>query len=195
MKPLIFVTHDESTFNANDRRRRMWMADGKQPLRLKAKGKSIMVSEFLTPGGRLCVPDNVSNAQLLEDLMWPMRDGQLVRDAMEYLEYGKDNYWTGDKMVEHTMKIALPIIQCAFPGCQALFTFDNASNLSSFAPDALVVSRMNRNPGSKQPIMREGFIHSKQHPQLMTFPDNHPNISLCGKPKGIEQVLLERGRW
>ncbi|RPA99439.1 hypothetical protein L873DRAFT_1835395 [Choiromyces venosus 120613-1] len=104
---------------------------------------------------------------------------------MEFLEYGKDNYWTGEKMVEHTMKIALPIFRWAFPDCQALFAFDNASNHSCFSSDALVASRMNRNPGGKQPHMREGFIHSKQHPQAMRY----------GKAKGIEQVLRERGLW
>ena len=98
-------------------------------------------------------------------------------------------------MVEHTMKVALPIFRWAFPGCQALFAFDNASNHSSFAPDALVVSRMNRNPGGKQPLMRDGFIYSKQRPQSMVFSDNHPILSLRGKAKGIEQVLRERGLW
>jgi len=54
-KPLVLVTHDESTFNANDGKRKMWMEDGKQPLRPKGKGKGIMVSGFLTPGGILTV--------------------------------------------------------------------------------------------------------------------------------------------
>ncbi|KAA8908922.1 hypothetical protein FN846DRAFT_1010086, partial [Sphaerosporella brunnea] len=37
---LVFVTHDESTFNANDGKRRVWMENGKQPLRPKTKGKA-----------------------------------------------------------------------------------------------------------------------------------------------------------
>jgi len=52
-KPLVFVTHDESTFNANDGKRQGWMRKGHQPLRQKSKGRGIMVSGFLTPGGRL----------------------------------------------------------------------------------------------------------------------------------------------
>ena len=86
---------------------------------------------------------------------------------MQYLEYGKDNYWTGDKMVEHTMRVALPIFKLAFPGCQALFAFDNASNHSSYAKDALLVSNMNLGPGGKQEKLREGFIHSQQRPQAV----------------------------
>ena len=50
-KPLVLVTHDESTFSANDGKRRLWMENGKQPLRPKARGKGLMVSDFLTPGG------------------------------------------------------------------------------------------------------------------------------------------------
>ena len=194
-KPLVLVTHDESTFNANDGKRRLWLEDGKQPLRPKGRGKGIMVSGFLTPGGRLRVPDNIPDTQLLEDCSWPLQNGKPVRDAMHYLEYGKDNYWTGDKMVEHTIKAALPIFRWAFPGCQAVFAFDNASNHSAFAPDALLASQMNLNPGGKQPHMRDGFIHSKQRPQPMSFPPNHSNPTLRGKPKGAEQVLRERGRW
>ena len=60
-KPLVFITHDESTFNANDGKRKTWKEEGKQPLRAKSRGKGIMVSGFLTPGGRLRVPDTISN--------------------------------------------------------------------------------------------------------------------------------------
>ncbi len=58
-KPLVLVTHDKSTFNSNDRKRRIWMENGKQPLRPKGRGKRIMASEFLTPGDRLKIPNSV----------------------------------------------------------------------------------------------------------------------------------------
>ena len=54
---------------------------------------------------------------------------------------------------------------------------------------------MNLGPGGKQPVMREGFIHSKQCPQPMVFPEDYSDPALRGKPKGIKQVLLERGLW
>src|SRR5690606_4251716 len=65
-KPLVLVTHDESTFNANDGKRRLWVENGKMPLRQKSKGKGIMVSGFLTPGGPLRVPDEIPDSELLE---------------------------------------------------------------------------------------------------------------------------------
>ena len=43
--------------------------------------------------------------------------------------------------------------------------FDNASNYSSYAPDALQVGIMNLYPGGKQGILQEGFIHHKGWPQ------------------------------
>jgi hypothetical protein len=48
-EPLVFITHDESTFNANDGKRKIWGVEGTNPLRPKGKGKGIMISGFLTP--------------------------------------------------------------------------------------------------------------------------------------------------
>ena len=66
---------------------------------------------------------------------------------MWLLEYSKDNYWTGNEMVEHAVYVVLPIFRYAFSGCLALFAFDNASNHYTFSEDALVAKRMNLNPG------------------------------------------------
>jgi hypothetical protein len=69
--PLVFITHDESTFNVNDGKRKIWKMEGTNPLRSKGKGKSIMVSGFLTPGGPLKFPDNILDDELLQNPMWP----------------------------------------------------------------------------------------------------------------------------
>ena len=91
-RPFVLVTHDESTFNANDGKRRLWSQE-EQPLRPKGKGKGIMVSGFLTPGGILKVPARISDAQLLADPTWVLNNEEgPVRQAIKYLEYGKDNY-------------------------------------------------------------------------------------------------------
>ena len=97
-----------------------------------------MVSGFLTPGGRLRVPDHILDSELLQDPKWVKVDSKPVRDVMWLLKYGKNNYWTGNKMVEHAVCVALPIFRYAFSNCQALFAFDNASNHCSFSEDALV---------------------------------------------------------
>lgn len=176
-RPVVLVTHDESAFNANDGRRRLWIKDGNQPLRPKGKGRGIMVSDFLTPDGRLAIscPDGSSSF------------------ATEYLEYGRDNYWTGDLMISQLINKAIPIFEAAFPGFQACFAFDNSSNHGMFAPDALDAAKMNLNPGGKQPKLRDGFIYSKGCSQSMVFPEDHPTFP--GQAKGIRQVLIERGLW
>ena len=95
-------------------------------------------------------------------------------------------------MVEHTKQV-IPILKYAFPGCEGLFAFDNASNHAAFAPDALVAAKMNLGPGGRQPLLREGWDYSKNMPQAMVFGDNDPIPSRRGKAKGIQQVLEERG--
>ncbi len=58
-------------------------------------------------------------------------------------------------MLKHTKEIVIPIFNYAFPNCQASFAFDNSSNHSSFAPDALLATRMNLSSGGKQPKMHD----------------------------------------
>ena len=175
-KPHILVTHNESTFNANDGKRNLWIEEGKQPIRPKGKGKGIMVSDIITAGSRLMVPWTISGEQLREP-------GLPRRYATQHLEYGKENYWKPDPPIDHAIQIALPIFQTALPGCIAVFAFDSASNHSCFASEVLRIEKLNKGSGGAQPVMREGFIHSKGRPQTMQFPRNYRILELAGKPK------------
>ena len=121
------------------------MEKGEQPIRPKGKGKGIMVSDFIIVGGRLMVPWTISDE--LHELGLPRRY------ATEYLEYSKDNYWTSDLMIDHAIQIAPPIFRTAFPGCIAVFAFDNASNHACFASDALRAEKLNKGPSGAQPLM------------------------------------------
>ncbi|RPA79486.1 hypothetical protein BJ508DRAFT_211097 [Ascobolus immersus RN42] len=117
---------------------------------------------------------------------------------MVLYEYGTNGYWTGEKMLDHIVRIAILIFRYAFPpNFRALFAFDNASNHRVMADNALIASKMNRGPGGKQPFMRDGHIKEKNYRiQPMVFsPDldpEDPNYRHRGKQKGIEQVLKER---
>ncbi|GBB90989.1 hypothetical protein RclHR1_18070004 [Rhizophagus clarus] len=88
-----------------------------------------------------------------------------------YLKPGvnQEGYWTAEHLLEQIEYKAIPIFEALYPDCVAVFAFDNSSNHAAFSKDALVVNRMNLNLGGKQPII--------------------------GKPKGIKQVLMERGKW
>lgn len=197
-KPVMLVTHDESTFSANDAPSHGWLKDGQVPLRPKGRGKGIMVSAFLTPGGILAVPESITDAQILARYpdWWRNRDGSLVREAVRLFEYGKDQYWTDEHMVEHTTQ-ATKIFHLAFPHFRGVFAFDNATNHCSFADDALIASKMSLSSGGKQPKMRDGWYMrgSRRRPQRMIFSALHEDPSLRNQPKGIFQVLKERGLW
>lgn len=51
-RPLVFYTHDETVFYANDGQKIIWHIKGEIPLRKKGRGRSIMVSDFV---GYQCV--------------------------------------------------------------------------------------------------------------------------------------------
>ena len=81
---------------------------------------------------------------------------------------------------------AIPIFEQMFPDCVAIFAFDQSSNHTSYAKDALVVSRMNLSSGGAQPKMHDTIMRNGVF-QSMVLPN--------GEPKGIKLVLEERGLW
>ena len=82
------------------------------------------------------------------------------------------------------------------PEYQALIMVDNSQGHAAYAEDALLTSKMNLNPGGAVPKLRDGWFMQDgcRITQPMVFPADHPT-SDAGKPKGIKQVLLERGLW
>ncbi len=82
------------------------------------------------------------------------------------------------------------------PGFQALIMVDNSQGHSAYAIDALLVSRMNLRPGGKQARMRDGWFMRRGNEkvtQSMVFPPDH--LEFPNEPKGMKQVLIERGLW
>ncbi len=76
-KPIVFITHDESTVNSNDGKHQQWVKHGEQKLRPKGSGKGIMELGFLTPGGILHVPDHIFDEELLNNSTLP----KIVRES------------------------------------------------------------------------------------------------------------------
>lgn len=52
-RSVIHITHNESTFLANDGQYQAWLKKGDAFLRPKGRGKDIMVSDFLLPWKQL----------------------------------------------------------------------------------------------------------------------------------------------
>ncbi|UZO29111.1 uncharacterized protein OCT59_022601 [Rhizophagus irregularis] len=178
-KEIILVTHDECIFYSNDGKRGVWTKTGELPLRKKGNGRSIMVSEFLSEEcGRLKL-----NAQQHQE------NSSIPQEARTYLQPGKDRegYWTSEHLIDQVKTKAIPIFKTLFPNCIGLFAFDNSSNHAAFRHDALVASKMNLKPGGKQPKMRNTVFGLNNQYQSM--------VNENGEPKGMKQVLIERGLW
>ena len=60
-------------------------------------------------GGEVKVPDSIPDCELKRNPMWVLRSNGEgpVRDSMWLHEYRKDNYWNGEKMVWHTLRVIL----------------------------------------------------------------------------------------
>ena len=158
-RPIIMITHDESTFSANDGRRKVWTLNGQGILRPKRKEKRIMVSDFLLPWSRLNLLS--LSPQQQEDLA----SSGIPAEAVIYFEYGKteEGYWTGEHLLDQIVKKTLPIGKVFYPSYELLFLFDNATSHSIYAPDALQVAYMNKRPEGQQPFLRpRWFIDSNQ---------------------------------
>lgn len=181
-RPIVFYTHDESTFYANDGKSSTWRPTGEMPLRKKGQGLSLMVSEFIS---EVCGP-----------LSYKDPATGVVESSVEFLNAGtrRDGWWTGDDMARQFRK-AISIHKKKHPALFiGLWAFDNATNHSAFAKDALLVRKMNVGPGGKQPVMRSTTLEDGTV-QEMVFPLDHHAVGLCGAPKGMAQVLKERGLW
>ncbi|RPB03051.1 hypothetical protein L873DRAFT_1867230 [Choiromyces venosus 120613-1] len=79
VKPIVFITHDKSTFNSND---------GRNPLCKKGHGQELHVSDFLSPIGRL---GNSLVCEILKcggDIWWTGEDilEQLTQKAIPVFE-------------------------------------------------------------------------------------------------------------
>ncbi|KIJ42811.1 hypothetical protein M422DRAFT_170581 [Sphaerobolus stellatus SS14] len=178
---LILVTHDESTFYANDCRKTKWFCSSEKAIPLaKSEGASIMVSDFLVPEwGQL--KDDEDEAQIL------FRAGKNC-----------DGYFTSEDLLKQVEK-AIDIFESKTNGtATGLFMFDNAPSHQKCAPDALSARKMTKNPC-------EGWTHHKDgprmHPGVLSdgslqsfyFPNDHPTMP--GWFKGMEFIIQERKLW
>ncbi|TFY50693.1 hypothetical protein EVG20_g11382 [Dentipellis fragilis] len=194
---LVLVAHDESTAQANDGQKWSWILDGEQPIKKKGQGRGIHQSDFI------CSTHG-----------W-------LAEASETLEYGKnyDGYWNGERFVNQVRRaLRLFFIYRAYivltlstqlkekffpaferlhgPGYVAIVLVDNSQGHSAYSEDALRASRMNLNPGGKQARLRDGWFKSNDGQKViqpMCFPPDHPKFP--NVPKGMKQVLTERGLW
>ncbi|CAG8492388.1 359_t:CDS:2, partial [Cetraspora pellucida] len=173
-------------FSAYNRRCWLWLPKGEQPLRKKGQGWSVHISEFLTDiGGRLAL--RKENKIAFSNL-------PLEVYVVTYLGKDGDRWWNSDDLVDQVINCAIPIFEARFLGAKALFAFDNATGHCAYAKDALLAKNMNLFFGGKQPKMRN-TMYGDNIPQDICFPEDYEDSDLCGKLKGLRQVLSERELW
>ncbi|KJA16237.1 hypothetical protein HYPSUDRAFT_193377 [Hypholoma sublateritium FD-334 SS-4] len=159
---------------ANNGQTKSWVPDGEQPLKKKGAGRGIHQSDVV------CAT-----------VGW-------VKEASQSLEYGKnyEGYWDGALFVKQIREKIIPAFERAHgPGYQALIMVDNSQGHCAYAEDALLVSRMNLRPGGKQARLRDGWFirNGTVVTQKMIFPSDHKEFP--DQPKGMKQILIERGLW
>jgi len=179
-KTIIFF-HDETTFQSNDDQKTFWGTKGTTVMRPKSKGSGIMISDFIDEknGFLRLTQEEYDRAKQTDPNIW--------MEARASLEYGenREGYWNSERFMNQ-IKMAAKIAEIKYPkedNWKHVWVFDHSSCHAAMPDDALDVSKMNVNPGGKQRVMRMGSFDGK--PQSMNF--------AIGIPKGLRQVLTERG--
>lgn len=188
-RKVVFVTHDESTFYANDGKNDLWLQQGENYLRKKGVGLSIMVSEFQCP------------------CHGTMRYGDKSSRHLFKAGTNREGWWTYKDMVNQLKEDAIYVFEKLHPGCVGVFLFDNSSNHGAFADDALVASRMtlNRCVWNNKPYnFRDspGVLPNGEDQKFFEVV-KETHHTLKGKFrqrevkyfKGIKAILEERNRW
>jgi hypothetical protein len=159
----------------------------------------VHVSDFISETIRRV---KLSDDQIAEQLMQPAELCLSTVEARKIIYPGKgfDAWWDLSQLivqVKHTIKI----FEHTHPDCVAIFVFDRSSAHEGFAENALNVHNMNIHPAGKQRKLQDTVIPlSNPDPtpgeedmrgqvQNMCFPNDHTDLELRGKPKGIRIVL------
>ena len=88
----IFVTHDESSFNANDGPKHGWGAVDEQPLLKKGRGRTLMISDFI------CETIGVLRLSPEQQLQFP--NISPIARKMHNTGANFDGYWTVEDLIK-----------------------------------------------------------------------------------------------
>ncbi|KNZ74147.1 hypothetical protein J132_07794 [Termitomyces sp. J132] len=176
--PLVLVAQDEMTAQAHDTVSKSWVLDDQHKLRKKGVGCGLHQSDVI------CSIVECHHGPFQDCTQQPLTPRSSVKPATI-----SSTLWSCP-VVE---KIIPAFERAHRPGYQALFMVDNSQGHSAYAEDALVANHMNVNPGGKQAHLQDGWyeFNGQRITQKMVFPHDHPEYP--DMPKGLHQVLTERG--
>jgi hypothetical protein len=105
IRPRLLCTHDECSFNSTDGQHRGWVHEDHVPFFNKGRGQGMMTSEFVTPGdGNLKMPPELPDDS---DELPLEPDGDRFRECTQLLDFGKDGYWTCDRVLLTVLPVSL----------------------------------------------------------------------------------------
>jgi hypothetical protein len=170
--------HDESTFYANDRRKKRWchITETAVP-RPKGEGASLMVAHFVSADyGWLQSPDGKETARVL------FKAGK-----------NREGYFTNENILEQT-QTAMGIAERHYPNDHHIFVFDNATTHLKRPATALSARKMTKGPSKTFGVEVTVFENGK----IRYTPDGKPEKRKVpmdsGKLKdGTTQEFYENG--
>jgi hypothetical protein len=109
------------------------------------------------------------------------QEGIVVRDArcITYPGMSSDPWWNHKQLLTQVNNM-ISIFDEAYPGCIALFVFDQSLAHALLRPDALHAFDMNKGNGGKQRKQKDTII-----------PMSNPHPEFCGKPQKITTEASE----
>ncbi|KIJ35540.1 hypothetical protein M422DRAFT_180562 [Sphaerobolus stellatus SS14] len=180
-KKVVLITHNESTFYANDWCPKQWIHSSEKPAPVqKGEGVSIIVSDFYSP-----------------DLGWLISKDS-TQEACILFKAGKnqDGYFDCTDLCKQ-VSTTIDLFEDNFPDKSAVaaFGFDNAPGHQKHPEDALSARNMPKKTQhwwgkSGKCKMRKGMLPDGT-PQDFYYPDNHPKHP--GLFKGMAKILEEWG--
>jgi len=191
-RKLVVWFHDESTFYANDRRKKRWVHCSEKAVpRAKGEGASLMVADFVSADyGWLRSPDGKEVARVL------FKAGK-----------NREGYFTNENILEQTEN-AMNIVEKYYPQDDHIFIFDNATTHLKRPDTALSARKMTKGPKENFGVEVSVIVNGKPQykpdgkPQKRTIPMG-PGKFADGTPqsfyeddgtfKGMTKILKERG--
>jgi len=201
IKEHVLVFQDESIFHTNEYHWWLWLAEDHQPIQKKGNGWVVHVSNFISETIRRI---KLSEDQVAEQLTLPAELHLPAFEAQKIIYPGKgfDEWWNLPQLVKQ-LKHTIKVFGHTQLDSVVIFVFDRSSAHEGFVEDALNVNNMNMGHGGKQRKLHNKVVPpsnpegapSKEGTcgwvQKICFPDDHPNLALRGKVKGIKNILEE----
>ncbi|CEO99941.1 hypothetical protein PBRA_007675 [Plasmodiophora brassicae] len=152
--------HDESIFYTDDAEKHYYARDGDQVLRKKSLSRCLHVSDMISEDCGFLDLQKALSSSGYEQLQ---RAGTLPANTKSrgIIRPGKnaDGWWDHEQLVDQVIHF-MDLFEIAYPGEIVCLFFDCSTNHAAFAKDALVVNRMNINPGGPPGLMFMRFTTS-----------------------------------